>query len=86
MDLEDAITVLRPIKNVQIFLEASDVPRFHLTGRSILKLLYAETELMYIGDSLQGKFCKAFKEKLVHFVDNTSLMLEYAIAAFLDPR
>lgn len=41
---------------------------------------------MHTGDTLQGQFCEAFKKKLAHFLDNTSLMLEYGIAAFLDPR
>lgn len=41
---------------------------------------------MVMDDSLSGKFSKAFKNKMLHFFDDVSLMLEYGIAAFLDPR
>lgn len=57
-----------------------------MAARSILKLLYTEKVLMVMDDSLSGKFSEAFKNKMLHFFDDVSLMLEYGIAAFLDPR
>ena len=86
MDLDEAIKILKPIKDAQIFLEASDKPRFHVAARTVLKLLYTDPVLMQHGETLQGRFCDGFKGKMVHFFDNISLILEYRISAFVDPR
>lgn len=78
----DALLIIR---DIQISLEASDVPNFMLVGRQIVQLLYVQDSLnSAVG--IIGRFVKAFKDKLAVSLDNTALFLEWGLAALLDPR
>ncbi len=35
---------------------------------------------------IKREFVKAFRNKLVHFVDDPIMFMEWGIAAYLDPR
>ncbi len=54
-------------------------------GRKIINLLY-NTKEFEEADGRAIDFVKAFRKKLVYFVDNSQLLMEWAIAAFLDVR
>ena len=73
------------IKYVQLQLEASDQPNFMILGRQILHLLYTDQELNP-ADGVAEQFATAFKNKLASAVDEPDLILEWGIAAILDPR
>ena len=78
----DALLIIR---DIQISLEASDVPNFMLVGRQIVQLLYVQDSLnSAVG--ITGRFVKAFKDKLAASLDDTALFLEWGLAALLDPR
>ena len=65
-------------------LEGGDVPNFYIAGRTLIGCIYNETFKTMEGI---GKiFVEGFKIKLAYFIDDPSLMLEYGVAAILDPR
>ena len=83
--MRQMLDALHIIRDIQISLEASDVPNFMLVGRQIVQLLYAQDSLnSAVG--IIGRFVKAFKDKLAASLDDTALFLEWGLAALLDPR
>ena len=56
-----------------------------ILGRQILHLLYTDQELNSV-DGVAKQFATAFKNKLASAVDEPDLILEWGIAAILDPR
>ena len=55
-----------------------------MLGRQILHLLYMGQELNH-ADGVAEQFATAFKNKLASTVDEPDLILEWGIAAILDP-
>lgn len=83
--LKQLLDVLEKIKEIQVSLEASDSPNFMLVGRQVIHLLYTEQTLnRAVG--VARLFVEAFKSKLAACVSNTDLVLEWGVAAILDPR
>lgn len=83
--MRQMLDALHIIRDIQISLEASDVPNFMLVGRQIVQLLYVQDSLnSAVG--IVGRFVKAFKDKLAASLDDTALFLEWGLAALLDPR
>ena len=66
-------------------LEASDQPNFMLVGCQIIQLLYTD-ETLNEATGTAGTFATAFHNKLAHCVDKYEIMMEWGIAAILDPR
>ena len=56
-----------------------------ILDRQILHLLYTDQELN-CADGVDEKFATAFKNKLASAVDEPDFILEWGIAAILDPR
>ena len=56
-----------------------------ILGHQILHLLYTDQELNS-ADEVAKQFATAFKNKLASTVDEPDLILEWGIAAILDPR
>ena len=56
-----------------------------ILGRQILHLLYTDQELNSV-DGVAKQFATAFKNKLASTVDEPDLILEWGIAAILNPR
>lgn len=58
-----------------------------MAGRLLLGLLYSNEKLDGVSaDGVGGRFVQAFREKLSEFIDDPVLLLEYGVAAALDPR
>ena len=55
-----------------------------ILGHQILHLLYTDQELIH-PDGVAEQFATAFKNKLASAVDEPDLILEWGIAAILDP-
>ena len=56
-----------------------------LVGRQVIQLLYTDETLNEAtGDA--GTFATAFRNKLACCVDKYEIMMEWGIAAILDPR
>ena len=72
--LSELLVVLEEIKDIQVDLEASDVPNFMVVGRLLLKLLYTSDSLnAAMSDSASGPICEfvhKFKTKLSNAVDD----------------
>ena len=79
------LMIMEKIKDVQLQLEASDQPNFMILGRQILHLLYTE-QALNCAEGVAEQFVIAFKNKLASAVDDPDLLLEWGIAAILDPR
>ena len=56
-----------------------------ILGRQILHLLYIEQELNRV-DGVAEQFATAFKNKLASAVDEPDLILEWGMAAILNPQ
>ena len=56
-----------------------------ILGHQILHLLYMDQELNH-ANGVTEQFATAFKNKLASAVDEPDLILEWGIAAILDPR
>ena len=56
-----------------------------LIGRHVLQLLYTD-ETLNNATGVSHTFATAFRNKLAYSIDNEDLILEWAIAAILDPR
>ena len=66
-------------------LEASNQPNFMLVGRQIIQLLYTyETSNEATGAA--HTFASAFRNKLACCIDKEDIIIEWVIAAILDPR
>ena len=66
-------------------METSDTPTFMMVGRTIIGLLYNDPTLNE-ATGIAGRYVKAFKGKLAACVDSDALVMEWGVAAFLDPR
>ena len=56
-----------------------------ILGHQILHHLYTDQELNHV-DRVAKQFATAFKNELASAVDEPDLILEWGIAAILDPR
>ena len=56
-----------------------------LVGCQIIQLLYTD-ETLNEATGATGTFASAFHNKLAHCVDKYKIMMEWGIAAILDPR
>ena len=66
-------------------LEASDQPNFMLIGRQIIQLL-CNDETLNDATGAARTFASAFCSKLACCIDKQDIIMEWAIAAILDPR
>ena len=66
-------------------MEASDQPNFTLVRCQVIQLLYTD-ETLNEASGAAGTFATAFRNKLAHCVDKYEIMMEWGIAAILDPR
>jgi hypothetical protein len=82
--LGQLLAVLKPIKDTQIELEASEDPNFFMVGRKSLALLFTNKSLLE-ATGVGEQFVAAFKAKFCEYIDDPHLMLEWAVAAMLDP-
>lgn len=86
------VNVLEPIKVLQVELESSDVPKFHMCARKLIKVIYDESALETdLGNrratkTLRDQFLKGFRKTLAGYIDNPAMLLEFGVAAFLDVR
>ena len=76
---------LEKTKNIQMQLEAGDQLKLMLIGGQIIQLLYTDKTLNDATGAART-FASAFRNKLAHCIDLQDIMMEWAIAAFLDPR
>ena len=83
--MKSILMIMEKIKDVQIQLEASNQPNFMILGCQILHLLYMDKELNH-ADGVAEQFATAFKNKLASAVDEPNLILEWGIAAILNPQ
>ena len=60
-------------------------PNFMLVGCQIIQLLYTD-ETLNKATGTAGTFASAFRNKLAHCVDKHKIMMEWGIAAILDPK
>ena len=56
-----------------------------LVGRQVIQLLYTD-ETLNEATGTAGTFATAFRNKLACCVDKYEIMMEWGIAAILDPR
>ena len=84
-NMKSILMMMERIKDVSIQLEASDQPNFMILGHQVLHLLYTDQELNHT-DGVAEQFATAFKNKLASAVDEPDLILEWGIAAILDPQ
>ena len=56
-----------------------------LAGHQIIQLLYTD-ETLNEATGTARTFASAFRNKLAHCIDKYDIMMEWAIAAILDPR
>ena len=56
-----------------------------LVGRQVIQLLYTD-ETLNEATGAAGTFTTAFRNKLACCVDKYKIMMEWGIAAILDPR
>ena len=56
-----------------------------LVGHQVIQLLYTD-ETLNEASGAASTFATAFHNKLVHCVDKYKIMMEWGIAAILDPR
>ena len=83
--MKQVLVILDKIKDIQMQLEASDQPKFMLVGCQIIQLLYTDKTLNDATGAARS-FASAFRSKLACCVNKYDIMMEWAIAAILDPR
>ena len=83
--MKSILMMMERIKDMYIQLEASEQPNFMILGCQILHLLYTDQELNRT-DEVAEQFATAFKNKLASAVDEPDLILEWGIAAILEPQ
>ena len=64
---------------------SSDQSNFMLVGCRIIQSLYTD-ETLNDASSTACTFASAFHNKLVYCIDKQDIIMEWAIAAILDPR
>ena len=57
-----------------------------MIGRHVVHLLYADEQLNAATSGVGKKFVEAFRTKLAACVDDEDLLLEWGVAAILDPQ
>ena len=67
-------------------METGDTPTFMIVGRVILGLMYDEEKLDSVCGGVSSRFVGAFRDKLDRCLNDDSLLLEWGVAAILDPR
>ena len=82
--MKSILMMMEKIKDLQIYLETSDQPKFMILGCQILHLLYMDRELNH-ADWVAEQFATAFKSKLSSAVEKPDLILAWGIDAILDP-
>ncbi len=84
------VDMFAPFKDATFALESSLTPTAHKAGRILLRLLYrahASMEGAQVSrKALRRGVINAMRSKLGSFIDDKYLLLEWAVAAFLDPR
>ena len=83
--MKQVLVTLEKIKEIHMWLEASDQPNFMLVGCQVIQLLYTDKTLNEAAGAA-GTFATAFCNKLAHCVDKYKIMMKWGIAAILDPR
>ena len=83
--MKQVLVALKKFKDIQPLMEASDQPNFMLVGCQIIQLLYTD-ETLNEATGAAGTFATAFCNKLACCVDKYKIMMEWGIAAILDPR
>ena len=66
-------------------MEASNQPNFMLVIHQIIQLLYTR-KILNEANGAAGTFASAFRNKLACCIDKDDIIMEWAIAAILDPR
>ena len=83
--MKQVLVALEKIKNIQMQLEASDLPNFMLVGCQIIQLLYTN-ETLNDATGTACIFANAFHNKLACCIGKQDIIMEWVIAAILDPR